>query len=258
MIALRLGERQRFTNKTRDTLTKRKIPTFLVSRLTGFLAHRMMGAFGQDHLISLPEVGVGATAAISGRDGLPQPSAGGSTAIPDDKSDDLSSTPTQGCPQLAFVVALIDEGPQLIQFQNIARLLGQQTLHQARQLLDLISQPFQHTLSGHTEDASQPAQTGPFSIRLQHLPTAFWLFCRFRHQYSIRSTVLAVILRVARFIPTILDDVFTAIRAAFVRHGYLNHAADYGSSLTFSHHQFRKWKPIEISRRRCADDDVDE
>ena len=237
MIALRLGERQRFTNKTRDTLTKRKIPTFLVSRLTGFLAHRMMGAFGQDHLISLPEVGVGATAAISGRDGLPQPSAGGSTAIPDDKSDDLPSTPTQGCPQPAFVVALIDEGPQLIQFQTIARLLGQQTLHQARQLLDLISQPFQHTLSGHTEDASQPAQTGPFSIRLQHLPTAFWLFCRFRHQYSIRSTVLAVILRVARFIPTILDDVFTATRAAFVRHGYLNHAADYGSSLTFSHHR---------------------
>src|SRR5437868_5486021 len=106
MIALRLGERQRFTNKTRDMLMKRKIPTFLVSRLIGFLAHRMMGAFGQDHLISLPEVGVGATAAISGRDGL---------------------------------------------------------------------------------------------------------------------------------IPTILDDVFTATRAAFVRHGYLNHAADYGLSLTSSH-----------------------
>src|SRR5438105_196315 len=69
MIALRLGERQRFTNKTRDTLTKRKIPMFLVSCLTGFLAHRMMGAFGQDRLISLPEGGVGATAAISGRDG---------------------------------------------------------------------------------------------------------------------------------------------------------------------------------------------
>lgn len=79
MIALRLGERQRFTNKTRDTLTKRKIPTFLVSCLTGFLAHSMMGAFWQDRLISLPEVGVGATAAISGRDGLPQPAAGGST-----------------------------------------------------------------------------------------------------------------------------------------------------------------------------------
>ena len=176
MIALRLGERQRFTNKTRDTLTKRKIPTFLVSSLTDFLAHRMIGAFEQDHLISLPEVSVGATAAISGRDGLPQPSAAGSTAIPDDKSDALPSTPTQGCPQPAFAVALIDEGPQLTQFQNIARLPGQQTLHQARQLLDLISQPFQHTLSGHTEDASQPAQTGPFSIRLQHLPTAFWLF----------------------------------------------------------------------------------
>lgn len=29
---------------------KRKVPTFLVSRLTGFLAHRMMGAFGQDRL----------------------------------------------------------------------------------------------------------------------------------------------------------------------------------------------------------------
>jgi hypothetical protein len=81
------------------------------------------------------------------------------------------------------------------------------------------------------------AQTGPFSIRLQHLPTAFWLFCRFQHHYSLRSTVLAVILRIARFIPTILDDAFTATRAAFVRHGYLHHAADYGSSLTFSHHR---------------------
>jgi hypothetical protein len=46
-----------------------------------------------------------------------------------------------------------------------------------------------------------------------------------------------VILRAARFIPTILDDVFTAARAAFARQGYLTHAADYGSSLTFSHPQ---------------------
>jgi hypothetical protein len=91
-------------------------------------------------------------------------------------------------------------------------------------------------LSGHTEDASQPAQTGPFSLRLQHVPTACWLFCRFRHHYSIRSTVLAVLVRVARCIPTMLDDVFTATRAACVRHGYLNHAADYGSSLTLSPH----------------------
>jgi hypothetical protein len=179
MIALRPGERPRCTNKTRNTLTKRKIATFLVSRLTGFLAHRMMAAFGQNHLISLPEAGVGATAAISGRDGLPQPPAGSGTAMPDDKSDDLPSTPTQGCPQSVFVVALIDEGPQLIQFQNIARLLGQQTLLQAWQLLDLISQPFQPTLSDYTEDALRPAQTGPFSIRLQHLPTAFWLFSDF-------------------------------------------------------------------------------
>jgi hypothetical protein len=62
------------------------------------------------------------------------------------------------------------------------------------------------------------------------------------------DTVLAVILRVARFIPTILDDVFTATRAAFVHHGYLNHAADYSSSLTFSHH------PPQLSGWFCSDD----
>ncbi len=54
-----------------------------------------------------------------------------------------------------------------------------------------------------------------------------------------------MILRIARFIPTILDDVFTATRAAFVRHGYLNHAADYGSSLTFSHHPEDKFAILE-------------
>jgi hypothetical protein len=113
---------------------------------------------------------------------------------------------------------------------------GPQTLSQARHLLALISQPLQYTVSGHTEDASQPAQTGPFSIRLQHVPTAFWLVCRVRHHYALRSTVLAVILRVARVIPPMLADVFTAARAAVVHQGYVNHAADDSSARTLSHH----------------------
>ena len=252
MIALRLGERQRFTNKTRDTLTKRQIPTFLVSCLTGFLAHRMLDALGQDRLIRLSEVGGGATAAIRGRDGLPHPSAGGSTAIPANTSDAWPRTPTHGCPQPAFVVALLDEGPHLIQFQHIARVLGQQTLAQARHLLDRISQPLQRTLSGHTEDASQPAQTGPCSIRLQHVPTAFWLVCRFRHHYALRSTVLAVILRVARVIPTMLDDGFTATRAAFGHHGSVNHAADSSSSRTLSYHPWVVARPQRQGLRAAS------
>ncbi len=243
MMALRRGERQRLTHTTRDTVTQRQIPTFVVRCLTGFLAHRMMGAFGQDRLISLPAVGGGATAAIRGRDGVPHPSAGGSTAIPENTSDAWPRTPTHGGPQPAFVVALIDEGPQRIPCQHSARVRGQQTLDQARHLLARISQPVQHTVSGHTEDASQPAQTGPFSIRLQHVPTAFWRFCRLRHHYARRSTVLAVILRVARLIPTMLDDVFTATRAACVHQGYVNHAADYSASRTLSHHPWVVARP---------------
>ena len=156
MLALRRGEGQRLTHKTRATVTKRQIPTFLVRCLTGFLAPRMMGALGQDRLIRLPDVGGGATAGIRGRDGLPHPSAGGSPAIPDHKRDGWPRTPPHGCPQPAFVVALLDEGPHLIQFQHIARVLGQQTLYQARHLLDLISQPLQHTLSGHGVLAGLP------------------------------------------------------------------------------------------------------
>jgi hypothetical protein len=66
----------------------------------------------------------------------------------------------------------------------------------------------------------------------------------------------------ARFIPTILDDVFTATRAAFVRHGYLNHAADYGSSLTFSHHPIllfslngAQWEAYHITALHVSRDD---
>ena len=50
MIGLRFGKGQGFAHETADTLTKRTIPTFLMSRLTSFLANKMMRALREDGL----------------------------------------------------------------------------------------------------------------------------------------------------------------------------------------------------------------
>ncbi len=242
MIALRLRERQRFADKTGHPLAQGEIPAFLVRSLPGFLTNRMVGTFGQDGLVGAPEVGVGATATIGWRNSLPQPATGGCTAIPDDKGDDLTGAAAQRRPQPLLVLPGIDKRPQFIQFQHVTGLFGEQALRPIGQLLQMRLEPVQDTGPGHAENAVQPPQTRPFSIGAQHLPAPFRLVCRFRLQYSVGSAVFAVILRVACSIPAILLNILAATRSTFIGHGHLNHAADYGLSLTFDHHQLVIWE----------------
>jgi hypothetical protein len=169
MIGLSLRERQRLANKTSHALAQRVVPAFLMRRLRRFFANRMRGTLGQDGLLRLPEVRIGTTPAIGGWDRIPQAPTRVRTVIPNDKGHNLAGATAQGRPQPLLVLARIDEGPHLIQFQNIAALFGRQRLRQCRQLLKVVFDPLQYRVAGNPQNAAYPAQTRPVSIRLQHL-----------------------------------------------------------------------------------------
>src|SRR5260221_2004455 len=232
MIGKGFGKGQGFTHKATNALTKGAVPTLLVSGQSGFLANKMMGALREDGLISLPEIAVRSAATIGTWNGLPQPTTSVGTAVTKHEGDNLTGAAAQSCPQPDGVVLARDEGPQLIDFQHVSALLGQQTVRQAWQALHLGTNPFHRGLASHPVNMNQSPQAGPLRIAAQHVFTALSLIAWFWLKHAIRSTVLAVVLRLTNLIRPILDDVLAAAHSAFVCLGHLDHPAYSGLSLT--------------------------
>lgn len=232
MIGKGFGKGQGFTHKATNALTKGAVPTLLVSGQSGFLANKMMGALREDGLISLPEIAVRSAATIGTWNGLPQPTTSVGTAVTKHEGDNLTGAAAQSCPQPDGVVLARDEGPQLIDFQHVTALLGQQTVRQAWQALHLGTNPFHRGLASHPVNTTQSPQAGPLRIAAQHVFTALSLIAWFWLKHAIRSTVFAVVLRLTNLIRPILDDVLAAAHSAFVCLGHLDHPAYSGLSLT--------------------------
>src|SRR5258706_1839644 len=232
MIGNGFGKGQGFTHKATNALTKGAVPTLLVSGQSGFLANKMMGALREDGLISLPEIAVRSAATIGTWNGLPQPTTSVGTAVTKHEGDNLTGAAAQSCPQPDGVVLARDEGPQLIDFQHVTALLGQQTVRQAWQELPLGTKPFHRGLASHPVNTTQSPQAGPLRIAAQHVFTALSLIAWFWLKHAIRSTVFAVVLRLTNLIRPILDDVLAAAHSAFVCLGHLDHPAYSGLSLT--------------------------
>ena len=232
MIDFGFGKGQGFADETADSLAKGAVPAFLVSGQSGFFANSMMGALGEDSFISLPEIAVRPAAAIGAWNGFPQPTTSVSTPVAKHKGDNLTGAAAQGGPQPDGIVLTLNEGPQLIDFQHVTTLLGQQTGQQAWQTLHVGLHPFHRGLASHSVNTTQPTQAGPFRIAAQHVFAALALIIRFWLKHPIRPAVFAVVLGLTHLVRPILDDVLAAAHSAFVCLGHLDHPAYSGLSLT--------------------------
>src|SRR5258706_4132818 len=232
MIGFGFGKGQRFTHKTADALTKRTVPAFLVRSLSSFLADTVMRAGREDSRIGLPEIAVRTTAAVSTRNGLPQPTATLSTAVAKHEGDNLTGSAAQDCPQPDGIVLASNKSPQLIDFQHVPALLRQQTIREAWQTLHVRLNPVHCCLAGHPVNAGQPAQTGSLRVAAQHILAALPLIIWFWLQHAVRPIVFAVVLRLSDLVRPVLNDILAATYPAFVRLCHLDHAAYSGLSLT--------------------------
>ena len=128
MKNIRFGERQSLTDKARQPLSQRVVPTFHVGRLATLFAYATVGGRWDNLLVRLPEITEGQTPFILVRDLVPQAATGLLAAVPDDKSDNLAGTPTNGGPQPAFLTLFQHKRPEFIQFQDIIRLSWQESI----------------------------------------------------------------------------------------------------------------------------------
>ena len=88
------------------------------------------------HNISIgqPKIGVARAPLVLPGDALPEDAAGGFASIADGTRNDLTGFASLGQPHPAQDLALVDEEPKFIEFQNV-RLLGfcQRLLHERQQ-----------------------------------------------------------------------------------------------------------------------------
>jgi hypothetical protein len=192
----------------------------------------MMRSLRQHSLVGLPEVGVGATAPIFGRNSFPQAATGGRPSVTNDESHNRTGATTQGSPQPLLVSASIDKCPQLIQFQDVSPAFGQKTVEPSWQTPKFGLDPADNRLARYTEDALQTPQTRAFPISTQRLCLAFGIIGLLRFQNPVGSAIFAVVLRIACFVRAVLDDMFAATYTAFVSRCQLDQATDYHASLT--------------------------
>jgi hypothetical protein len=86
----------------------------------------------------------------------------------------------------------------------------------------------------YTKHSLQPTQTDPLLTRAQDRRFLALVVPFLRLQHSVRTTILAVILRVPAFVCTILDDIAAATGTTRMGYHLSYHVADFvPSSLTF-------------------------
>ena len=93
----------------------------------------MLGG-GQDVVVTLQMVGIKGALAVGQRDATPKQTGGRIVARTQRVGDDLAGASAERQPQPDHPApAVTDEGPQLVQFQNVIRLGGGQGRLQGRQ-----------------------------------------------------------------------------------------------------------------------------
>lgn len=134
----RLGERERFTDKTSQALSERLIPALHMSCIACFLSDCGMLLFRDHGLIRCPEIGEAVTSTVGRWDGLPQLTTGSLASVSDHRGDHLTRLATQGDPDPRLIGLFRNKGPELISFQDrrswIGRIRCYQGLTQGRKL----------------------------------------------------------------------------------------------------------------------------
>ena len=77
-------------------------------------------------LVGLPGVAAGTPRPVAARDRRPQGLGSGLGTIPDEEGDDLAGAPTHRQPEPAFLGLGLDEAPDLVEFEHVAVLPGQE------------------------------------------------------------------------------------------------------------------------------------
>lgn len=119
LVAFRKGER--LAHKAPHALPQRVIPPFDVAGLPGVLATGPMLDLGDDLLVRLPDVGEDLALPLGRRNALPQAATRRSAPIATGIGHNLSRPSAYGQPDPAFPAALIDIGPQFVEFEHIIR-----------------------------------------------------------------------------------------------------------------------------------------
>jgi len=92
-----------------------------------------MRLMGELLLVCFLEITAGQTLLVPSEDPVPQAPAGLCAAVADDQGHRPSCATRDGRPQPAFALLLEHEGPQLVQFQHVISLSGQQSVLESRQ-----------------------------------------------------------------------------------------------------------------------------
>jgi len=105
MKLIRFGKGKGLAHKTSQALAQRIVPAFYMCGLPSVFAHGVVfrGQMSKDLVVGLPKVTEGGTVAIGRRNPRPQPPTSFFRSSADEIGDNLSSAPTQGYPDPAFV-----------------------------------------------------------------------------------------------------------------------------------------------------------
>ena len=123
---------QCFSHEACTGLSECVIPTFHMICLPASLPDTLMRFFWKDKLICFPEITVTLATFIGDWDLLPKFATGCFTAIPDDKSYDLTRSAAHDRPNPAFVPSFIHKWPHFIGFQYVFRLSRQKCVFKFR------------------------------------------------------------------------------------------------------------------------------
>lgn len=133
MHLLGLAERERLAHEPRQPLAQGIVEALDVVGLPAAFAYRNVLRFGNNLLVSVPEVRERHGTAQKWRHLLPEQAAGRFAAVSNRKSDDLACAAAQGEPDPALVLAASHKRPQLIEFQHIVCLGRSERFTQQRQ-----------------------------------------------------------------------------------------------------------------------------
>ena len=103
------GKRKRLADKAAHALPQSVVPSLYMVGLAALLANSFMLLIRQHFLIRLPKVAVEGSAAVTGRNRLPQQATGFLAAVANHKGHHLTSAATQRDPHPLLVFAPVNK-----------------------------------------------------------------------------------------------------------------------------------------------------